>query len=150
MVMTREQLLNAIDTARVREAISRAEDRTSGEIVVSLSPFFWGSVDNAARRAFVRLGISQTRQRNGVLFFSVPARGRFVVLGDSGIHDRAGQQLWEKVAAHLERHFKQKLYTEGLVLAIEEVGEQLAAHFPYDPATDVNELPDDIDIGEHP
>jgi len=150
MVMTRTQLLQSIDSVRVREAIANAERRTSGEIVVSVSPLFWGSVEKAARRAFDRLGVAQTRQRNGVLFFIVPSRQRFVVLGDQGIHEKAGQELWNRVAARLTEHFRSGNFTEGLVQGISEVGEQLAAHFPYDPSSDVNELPDDIDFGGHP
>jgi uncharacterized membrane protein len=149
-MVTREQLLQTIDGGRLREAIARAEDRTSGEIVVSLSPFFWGSVEKAAQRAFTRLGVADTRQRNGILFFIVPSRSRFVILGDRGIHEKAGQPLWDSVAGHLSEHFRKGEYTEGLVQAIEEVGEQLAVHFPYDPTTDINELPDDIDVGGHP
>ena len=33
------------------------------------------------------------------------------------------------------------------IACIEEVGEQLATHFPFDAATDVDELPDDVDFG---
>jgi uncharacterized membrane protein len=149
MVMTREQLLLAIDTKRIDDAIDRAEQRTSGEIVVSISPFFWGNVEAAARRAFVRLGVAGTRQRNGVLFFIVPSRRRFVVLGDEGIHEKAGQELWTHVAKRVSEHFHAGDFSEGLVQGIEEVAEQLARHFPYDAATDVNELRDDIDFGEH-
>jgi uncharacterized membrane protein len=149
MVMTRDQLLEAIDSNRLRDAIEQAERRTSGEIVVSVSPFFWGSVEKAARRAFVRLGVNNTRQRNGVLFFIVPSRHRFVVLGDEGIHRQAGQELWDHVAASVSQHFHAGEFTEGLVQGIGEVGEQLAAHFPYDAASDVNELSNDIDFGEH-
>jgi uncharacterized membrane protein len=36
------------------------------------------------------------------------------------------------------------------VHGIETVGEQLALHFPFDPATDVNELSDEIDFGGKP
>ncbi len=147
MVMTRQQLLHSINSARVREAIAQAEKRTSGEIVVSVSPLFWGSVDKAARRAFNRLGVGNTRERNGVLFFIVPSRRRFVVLGDQGIHDKAGQELWNRVVARVTDCFRSGDFTEGLVRGIGEVGEQLAEHFPYDPATDRNELPDDIDFG---
>lgn len=148
--MTRDQLLQAIDSNRLREAIEQAERQTSGEIVVSVSPLFWGSVEKAARRAFVRLGVNNTRQRNGVLFFIVPSRHRFVVLGDEGIHAKAGQELWDHVAASVSQHFHAGEFTEGLVQGIGEVGEQLAAHFPYDAASDVNELSNDIDFGEHP
>jgi uncharacterized membrane protein len=149
MVMTREQLLEAIDMDRVRKAIEDAERRTSGEIVVSISPLFYGSVEKAARRAFTRLGVAGTRQRNGILFFIVPSRHRFVVLGDQGIHEKAGQELWDKVAAHLSEHFRAGEFTEGLVQGIEEVGEQLSAYFPYDASTDLNELPDDVELGGH-
>jgi uncharacterized membrane protein len=150
MVMTREQLLEAIDSNRLRDAIEQAERQTSGEIIVSVSPFFWGSVEKAARRAFVRLGVNNTRQRNGVLFFIVPSRHRFVVLGDEGIHQKAGQELWDHVAASVSQHFHVGDFTGGLVQGIGEVGQQLAAHFPYDAVTDVNELSNDIDFGEHP
>jgi uncharacterized membrane protein len=93
------------------------------------------------------MGMTQTRERNGILIFVVPSRKRFVVLGDSGIHAKVGQRFWESVAAHLSEHFKVGEFTEGLVQAIEEVGEQLAAHFPHDAATDTNELPNEIDFG---
>jgi uncharacterized membrane protein len=145
--MTREQLMQAIDTKRIDDAIDRAEQRTSGEIVVSISPYFWGNIEAAARRAFERLGVAGTRQRNGVLFFIVPSRHRFVVLGDEGIHEKAGQDLWNHIAARVSQHFHAGDFTEGLVQGIEEVGEQLARYFPYDAATDVNELHDDIDFG---
>src|SRR5262245_21666362 len=98
MVMTRTQLLASIDSARVKEAIREAEHQTSGEIVVSVAPFFWGNVDKAARRTFVRLGVDRTHARNGVLFFIVPSRRLFVVLGDQGIHDKVGQNFWNSVA----------------------------------------------------
>jgi uncharacterized membrane protein len=149
MVMTREQLLQSIDSRRLQEAIEEAERRTSGEIVVSVSPLFWGSVDKAARRAFNRLGVHNTRQRNGVLFFIVPSRHRFVVLGDEGIHTKAGQGLWDDVVARVSAHFRAGEFTDGLVEGIAEVGAQLAAYFPYDAATDANELSNDIDFGEH-
>jgi uncharacterized membrane protein len=150
MVMTRQQLLRSIDQERVRAAIKEAEQRTSGEIAVSVAPFFWGNVPKAARRAFVRLGITRTQLRNGVLFFIVPSRRRFVVLGDEGIHQKVGQEFWDSVAAHLTEHFHAGDFTEGLVHGIAEVGSQLAAHFPYDRTKDVNELADDVDFGGRP
>ena len=150
MVMTRRQLLRSIDSDKVKAAIEQAEDQTSGEIVVSVAPFFWGSVEKAARRAFVRLGVTRTQLRNGVLFFIVPSRRLFVVLGDQGIHEKVGQAFWDDVAAHLTENFREGNFTEGLVQGIGEVGRQLTTHFPFDRAKDVNELPDDIDFGIQP
>jgi uncharacterized membrane protein len=147
MVITRRQLLRAIDTKRIEDAIRNAEVCTSGEICVSVSRLFWGNVETAARRAFERLGMTRTKQRNAVLFFVVPSRRKFVVLGDAGIHEKVGQDFWEGVAAAVSERFRSNDFTGGLVNGIETVGEQLAAHFPYDAATDINELPDRVDFG---
>jgi uncharacterized membrane protein len=147
MVMTRKQLLRAIDTERVKEAITQSEQRTSGEVAVSVAPLFWGNVERAAEKAFARLGMTQTALRNGVLIFVVPARRRFVVLGDKGIHEKVGQEFWQTVAAHLESHFRMGQFTEGLIGAINEIGDQLAAHFPYLGERDVNELSNEVDFG---
>jgi len=147
-VITRKQLLKLIDRDRIKHAIQSAEHRTSGEICVSVAPLFWGNIEKAADKAFARLGMSHTKDRNGVLFFVVPARRKFVVLGDRGIHERVGQTFWESVAAIMSEKFRAGDFTEGLVQAIETVGEQLAAHFPYEAASDKNELSDDVDFGK--
>jgi len=147
MVMTRRQLLRAIDSEQVKAAIRQAEHQTSGEVVVSVAPYFWGNVEKAARRAFVRLGVAHTRMHNGVLFFIVPSRRSFVVLGDRGIHEKVGQEFWERVRSKVAEHFRSGHFTEGLVEGIGEVGSQLMRHFPYDASSDANELSDDIDFG---
>jgi uncharacterized membrane protein len=147
MVMTRKKLLQVIDREKIKKAIQAAEHRTSGEICVSVAPFFWGNIHKAADKAFVRMGVAKTKDRNGVLFFVVPSRRRFVVLGDAGIHERVGQEFWHRVVAVVAERFREGDFTGGLVRGIEEVGEQLASHFPYDAATDENELPDDVDFG---
>jgi uncharacterized membrane protein len=146
MVMTRRQLLRNIDAARVKEAIARAERRTSGEIMVSVAPIFWGSIEKAAQKAFVRLGITHTKEHNGVLIFVVPGRKKFMVIGDSGIHAKVGQEFWEAVAGQLSGHFRKGDFTGGLVSAVDVIGEKLERHFPYDAASDVNGLPDDVDF----
>jgi uncharacterized membrane protein len=149
MVMTRRKLLRVIDKDRLKEAIRKAEHRTSGEICVSVAPLFWGSIEKAADKAFVRMGMAHTRERNGVLFFVVPARRKFVVLGDRGIHEKVGQEFWNRVAAVVSEKFKDGDFTGGLVRGIEEIGEQLAMHFPHQ-MEDKNELSDDVDFGKGP
>ena len=146
--MTRKKLLRITDREKIRQAIEAAEHRTSGEICVSVAPLFWGNVEKAADKAFVRLGMTRTQHRNGVLFFVVPARRKFVVLGDRAIHERVGQEFWDSIAAVLSEKFREGDFTGGLVKGIEKVGEQLATHFPYDPATDKNELSDNVDFGK--
>jgi uncharacterized membrane protein len=146
MVMTRRQLLRTIDQSSVKEAIEKAERRTSGEIRVSVAPLFWGNVRKTAEKAFTRLGMTRTRDRNGVLFFVVPSRRKFAVLGDQGIHEKVGQEFWNHIASVLSEKFHDGDFTAGLVNAIDAVGEQLATHFPYDASRDRNELSNEVDF----
>lgn len=144
-IMHRHELFKVVDKERVRKAITEAEKQTSGEICVSVAHFFWGRVRPRAERTFRRLGMANTRRRNGVLFFIVPARKRFVVLGDEGIHAKVGQKFWDEIAASMSGHFRKGEFQEGLLAGIQTAAEGLAAHFPYEPATDMNELPNDVD-----
>jgi uncharacterized membrane protein len=114
---------------------------------VSVSTFFFGSVRRTAEKAFVRLGMTRTAERNGILFFVVPSRRAFVVLGDEGIHARVGQEFWDAVAAAISARFKAGDFTGGLVHGVTEAGTQLAAHFPYQGERDRNELPDEVEFG---
>ena len=136
--LTKRRIEELIDVARVERAIEAAERLTSGEIRVSVAPWFWGSPERAADEDFARLGMTNTRERNGVLFF--------VVRGDEGIHERVGQTFWEDLADILSAYFRRGQLTEGLVAGISVAAEQLARHFPCDLATDVNELPNAIDL----
>jgi uncharacterized membrane protein len=145
--MSRRKLLVIIDDDRLKAAIAAAEKQTSGEIRVSVSRFFWGGVRRAAEKAFARLGMRATRERNGILFFVVPSRRRFVVLGDEGIHQKVGQDFWDKLVAAMSGDFREGKFNEGLERGIGECGRLLAAHFPFQGERDVNELPDDIDHG---
>jgi uncharacterized membrane protein len=144
----RRRLRKLLDFDRLERAIEAAEARTSGEIRVSIAPWFWGNVERAADRAFVRLGMTRTRERNGILFFVVPARRTFVVLGDRGIHERVGQAFWDSIAEELAQHFRRREFTEGLLAGIASAAEQLALHFPHHGARDQNELTNEIDIAD--
>jgi uncharacterized membrane protein len=146
--MHQRKMIRTIDAVRIKAAIEDAERCTSGEIRVSVSRFFWGRIEPVAWRAFRRLGVAATKEHNGILFFIVPSRRKFIILGDEGIHARVGQEFWAGVAAALSEEFKKGRFSEGLVRGIAEVGKRLAEHFPYDAATDKNELPDEIDFGK--
>jgi len=137
-----------IDRRRIEQAIRRAERRTSGEIRVSLARPFWGDVREVAEKAFERLGMRATRERNAVLLFIVPSRHRFVVLGDRGIHQKVGQQFWRHLAGLLSDRLRHGDLTDGIVAGIEVVGEVLAQHFPRREGSASNELPDEVDF--HP
>jgi uncharacterized membrane protein len=124
------KLSRHVDDKRILRAIEEAEKRTTGEIRVSLAPHFWGSVRKAADRAFVRLRMTQTPERNGVLVFVVPSRREFAIVGDRGIHERVGHEFWERVSAAMSERIHAADLTDGILHAVSEAGKALAEHFP--------------------
>lgn len=135
-----------LDLDRVREAVRTAEEHTSAEIVVSIAPFFIGRTWPAARRAFARLGVARTRQRNGVLVFVVPARRKVIVLADQGAHARIDAGVWPDITTRIAASFARGHGTAGLVDGIERLAHALAGPFPHERG-DINELPDQPIVG---
>ena len=144
--MSRSSLKQCVDQVQVVAAIRAAERVTSGEIRVSVAHFFWGDVEKTAEKAFRRLGMENTADRNGVLIFLVPSRKRFAILGDKGIHEKVGQAFWDDVSACLSAHFRRGAFTEGLVEGVRMVGDRLSTHFPSAGDADRDELPEDVDF----
>lgn len=137
--------IHGIDVARVEEAVRAAERLTSGEIRVAVARFyFWGNVRRAAERAFVRLEMARTRERNGVLILVAPRRRQLAVIGDEGICARVPPAFWAEVAGALAADFRRGDATEALIRGIAAVGAALAAAFPFDPARDTNQLSDAV------
>jgi uncharacterized membrane protein len=149
-MLSRRTFLRGLDAAAVEQAIARAETRTSGEIRVSIARFFVGSSRRLAEQAFRRLGVHATRNRNGVLLLIAPARREVVVLGDEGIHAQVGDAFWTEIAARVSTCFREGRFTEGVVGAVDAIGEALARHFPAEAeaGSNPNELPDTIDLGD--
>lgn len=147
MFLTRSKLKRIIDPERIVAAIQAAEAGCSAEIRVSVSGALWGDPRRRAEKAFLKLGMANTKHRNGVLIYVMPHRKRFAVLGDAGIHAAVGQAFWDSVVAILAGRFKSGDFTGGLELGIAEVGRRLAEHFPRDGNADPDELPDEVDLG---
>jgi uncharacterized membrane protein len=149
-MVTRRTFLQSLDTSAVERAIARAETRTTGEIRVSIAGFFVGSGRHLAERAFQRLGLHAARDRNGVLLLIAPARRQVVVLGDAAIHAQVGDAFWTEIAARVGTRFREGHFTQGVVEAVDAIGDALARHFPAGAdAGNPNELPDTLDVGDH-
>jgi len=132
-----------LDSDRIVAAIADAEKRSSGEIRVHVTHRKPSNLEERARRRFELLGMTRTAHRNGVLIYIAPKLRRFQILGDSGIHEKCGDDFWKETAAAMEERFRRGDFTEGLLHGIDKVGVVLAAHFPRE-ADDRNELPDEV------
>jgi uncharacterized membrane protein len=135
--------LSKIDSDRIVGEIADAEKKSSGQIRVHVTRHKPAHLEERARRRFELLGMTRTAERNGVLIYIAPKLRRFQILGDSGIHEKCGDDFWKETAAAMEERFRRGDFTEGLVHGIGKVGEVLAAHFPRD-AGDRNQLPDEV------
>jgi uncharacterized membrane protein len=129
-MVRRIDLHGFVDKTRLRKAIDAAQRSTSAPIHVSIAPYFWGNVRRTAERAFRKHDLTRTAQRNGVLFFVVPSRREFIIIGDIGAHKALGQPVWESVAAMVQEQFSCGDATNALVLGIEQIERALAEHFP--------------------
>ncbi|MEO6872372.1 MAG: TPM domain-containing protein [Chthoniobacterales bacterium] len=144
--MRTKHFLGQLDHARIVKAIGDAEQATSGEVRVFVQR---GEVEDpvaAARTQFEKLGMTATRQRNGVLIFVAPRSQKFAVIGDEGIHQRCGDGFWQHLVDAMALHFRAENFTDAVVHAIERIGELLSEHFPRLP-DDKNELPDAVEEG---
>jgi uncharacterized membrane protein len=143
--MRLQDFLDKVDSQRVVAAIKAAESRTRGEIRVHVTHRAISDPEAEAARQFEKLGMTATRERNGVLLYIAPQAQRFAVIGDAGIQAAGGERLWPEVSELLAQAFREARYTDGLVAAVERVGLLLAERFPREAGrTDVNELPDEI------
>ncbi|MCX5913193.1 MAG: TPM domain-containing protein, partial [Deltaproteobacteria bacterium] len=117
---------------RIGDEIRRAEDRTSGEIRVHLDCCAKADALEKAKQIFVRLGMTKTRQRNGVLIYLATDHKKFAILGDEGIHRVVPEDYWETVKDKMQEHFRQGKISEGICLGVREVGEKLKVNFPFE------------------
>jgi uncharacterized membrane protein len=128
--VTRRRLLAQLDRVRVEAAIAEAERATTGEIRVSIAGLFWGPSRWLAERAFRRLGMHQTRDRNGVLLLVLPWRRQLVIRGDEGIDQHVPTGFWQRVVADAAIQLRAGNLTDGLCGAVAAVGRVLTEQFP--------------------
>ena len=131
---------------RIVEAIRAAELKTSGEIRVHLEVDSRQETFRDAISIFGKLGMNQTKHRNGVLFLLVPERKEFSIYGDVGIHSVVPEGYWAEVIEHVQNKFRKNHFADGVCEGIAMIGEKLKEHFPYT-KDEEDELPNEISYG---
>jgi len=144
--MRTKDFLAYLDHELIVRAIAAAERKTSGEIRVFIQRGEIADSMAAARARFAKLGMTRTRERNGVLIFVAPRAQKFAVIGDEGVHAKCGDEFWQQLIEAMQTHFKAENFSDAVIHAIAEAGELLARHFPRRP-NDRNELPNAVEEG---
>ncbi len=111
-------------------AIRNAEQKTSGEIRVSISPKHTDDAIVTAQKEFLRLGMNKSPERNGVLIFVAPRSHQFAVIGDEAVHAKCGNEFWRQLADAMSGYFRKSEFTPGIIHGVQKAGEILAEHFP--------------------
>lgn len=125
------------------QAIREAERNSSGEIRIHVIRSSSEDLLSKGQRLFEKLGMTKTRDRNGILFLLELSHRRFAILGDKGIHQKVPAEFWEEIRAALFEHFHQGRFVEGLCAGIARCGEKLKAFYPWQ-SDDRNEVADEI------
>jgi uncharacterized membrane protein len=129
--------------AQILASVKEAELETSGEVRVHIETSCKEDVLDRAAWVFKKLGMHDTAERNGVLFYLAVSDKKFAIIGDAGINAKVPAGFWDEISALLEKNFKEGKFTEGLSEGIILAGKQLNSNFPHK-LDDVNELPDEI------
>jgi len=128
-------------------AISEAELNTSGEIRVHIEKKCKTDPIDKAIEIFEKLGMQNTKERNGVLIYVATANNKLAIVGDKGINNVVDENFWEEIKNDMITHFKNGDFPKGLSNGILKAGEQLKTHFPY-ASDDTNELSNEISFGD--
>ena len=145
----KKDFFTAGETLLITDAVRNAERMTSGEVRVFVESrcSYMDAIDRAAE-LFFQLQMQKTDDRNAVLVYVAMKDRQLAVFGDEGIHKRVGNEYWNNEVKKMIGNFNKNNYAEGLKEIINDVGEALTQHFPYNNDTDKNELPDDIVFGK--
>ena len=128
--MRTRHFLDAVDRDKVILAITKAEERTTGEIFVFVSQKNVADALVEATRCFKKLKMDRNALHNGILIFVAPRSHSFAVVGDTAVHARCGESFWNEVVEAMRPRLRQGEFTGALLHGIERVGSLLADHFP--------------------
>jgi uncharacterized membrane protein len=144
-----KQFFSVEENRQIVEAIRQAEKQTSGEVrifVESKNPF----VDplDRAKEIFFNLKMQDTEHRNGVLLYLAMDHHELALFADEGIYEKAGAEYWNNEVKEMIAGFTKDNIGDSIERCVLHIGKTLTEKFPYEAATDKNELPDDIVFGK--
>jgi uncharacterized membrane protein len=140
---TMKSFLTTEEEASLVEAIREQEARTSAEIRICVTHKFIWRHERYAWRLFDKIGMRNTRQRNGALIVMMPRMKKVVIIGDSGFDAVVPPNYWIDAVAAMVRRMHEGGPLEALREGLRRLGDTLSIHWPRE-GDDVNELSDEI------
>ena len=143
----KKKLFTDEDQQMIVSAIREAEKNTSGEVRVYVESrcSYVDALDRAVE-IFSKMGMNQTKERNGVLVYVALKDHQLAVFGDEGIHRKVGNEYWNDEVGKMIRAFNRENYAKGIAVCVTDIGKALKHFFPY-MSDDKNELSDEIEFG---
>ena len=135
---------------RVSNKIKEAEKTTSGEIRVAIKEHRHfldrkKNIRQLAEKEFHKLNMHNTRDKTGILLFMLLSDRQFYILADQGIHEKVGNETWDKLRDEIQLKFQNGNFCDGILWGVDRVGKILTKHFPVK-SDDTNELSNEIVI----
>jgi len=140
---TARNFFNEQEQQLLVNSIEEAELKTSGEIRLHIENFCLGNEIRRAEEVFLKLNMHLTKERNGVLIYIATLSRKIAVVGDEGIHQKLGNEFWQKLVQDVITKFKADKKAEALAECIKACGGQLGKYFPRS-TDDANELSNTI------
>jgi uncharacterized membrane protein len=132
----------------IAHAIQFAEKKTTGEIRIRIDAHFKGNILAAATKVFYKLNMDKTQNKNGVLLYIAVEEHQFCIIGDTEINQIVQQAFWDNICNEMRDFFVVNKFEQGIIYAIQKIGDILHQHFPLNNKNNDNELPNEISFGD--
>ena len=140
-------MISKKEEKRIVEAIGKAEMCTSGEIKVHIQRKLKGDIFEEAVKVFKKLGMANTKLKNGVLIFIALKNRQFTIIGDEGINNKVSDGFWDDTVNVMTEYFKNNELVSGIEKGIEVAGNALKEFFPHE-ADDKDEISNEVSIDD--
>lgn len=136
--------LNDDELLRISNTIKEVEKKTSAEILVTIKEKRnllekGKSIKELAEIEFLKSGITNTKQRTGILIFILLSDKQFYILADKKISEKIEQKIFDEIANSMSNSFHNGKYSQGIINCIISLSDILSKHFPILP-DDINEI----------
>ncbi len=139
---------DAAARAAVEQAVTAAEAGHVGEIRVvieghlPLNTALYQSTIGRARDLFASLGVWDTEQNSGVLFYVNLCEHRVEIVADRGINAKIEPTRWQSICQQVTAKLGDNAHQHGVVLGVELIGATLSEFYAGLEIDKENELSD--------